>query len=175
MDFIGIIVFCGSNRGINVAYFKVCGNGRGTHIDFVRTLNLMNPVIVFLGIIHRPVFYLKHTTFRSLDSVWVFRWNLHSWTRSIELVPISEGGHRIQSPKRRVLNKNTGRWIMSRNTIIILIYHLRKLLDLILMNPGETSHRELFYSFQYYLLRQKRLIEAWLEVDNDDDYPAVYD
>jgi hypothetical protein len=33
--------------------------------------------------------YLKHTTFRKLDSISVFRWNLLSWAQSIELVPIS--------------------------------------------------------------------------------------
>jgi hypothetical protein len=48
---------------------------------------------VFLDIIHRPVFYLKHTTFRRLYSVSVFRWNLLSWDQSIELVPISGHQH----------------------------------------------------------------------------------
>jgi hypothetical protein len=107
----------------------------------VRTLNLMNPIIVVLEIIHRPVFYLKHMTFQRLDSVSVFRWNLLSWAQSIELVPISIDEHRIQSPESCVLNRRTGRWIISRNTIIVLIYHLHKLLDHILMNPGEISHQ----------------------------------
>jgi hypothetical protein len=49
---------------------------------------------MFLDIIHRPVFYLKHTSFRRLDSVSVFRWNLLSWAEPIELVPIS--GHQYQ-------------------------------------------------------------------------------
>jgi hypothetical protein len=34
-------------------------------------------------------FYLKHTTFRRLNSVSIFRWNLLSWAQSIELFPIS--------------------------------------------------------------------------------------
>jgi hypothetical protein len=46
--------------------------------------------IMFLDIIHRPVFYLKHITFGRLDSASVFRWNPLSWARSLELVPISE-------------------------------------------------------------------------------------
>jgi hypothetical protein len=67
-------------------------------------------IIVLLDIIHRAVIF-KKTTFRILDSVARFRWNLPSWAESIELVPNS--GHeevdRIQSPKRCF------RWIISRN------------------------------------------------------------
>jgi hypothetical protein len=42
-------------------------------------------------------FYLKHTAFRILDSVSVFRWNLLSWTQSTELVPISEHEHQYKT------------------------------------------------------------------------------
>jgi hypothetical protein len=45
-----------------------------------------------------------------------------------EYVP-PEDGDRIQSPKHCVLIK-TGRWMMSRNTKVVLIYHYQKLLDL---------------------------------------------
>jgi hypothetical protein len=41
---------------------------------------------MFLDIIHRPVFYLKHTMFRILDSVSVFRLNVFNWAQSIDLV-----------------------------------------------------------------------------------------
>jgi hypothetical protein len=41
-------------------------------------------------------FHLKHTTFRRLDSVSVFWWNLLSWAQSIELVPVS-GSPSVQS------------------------------------------------------------------------------
>jgi hypothetical protein len=37
---------------------------------------------------YRHIFYLKHATFRRLNSVSIFRWNLRSWTHIIELVPI---------------------------------------------------------------------------------------
>jgi hypothetical protein len=50
----------------------------------------INTTTVFLDIIHRPVF-ISNTTFRRLDYVSVFRWNLLSWTQLTELVPIS--GH----------------------------------------------------------------------------------
>jgi hypothetical protein len=33
----------------------------------------------FLDIMHRPISYLGHTTFRTLDSVSFFRWNLLNW------------------------------------------------------------------------------------------------
>jgi hypothetical protein len=36
-----------------------------------------------------PCFYLKHTTFRILDSVSVVRWSLLSWVQLIELMCIS--------------------------------------------------------------------------------------
>jgi hypothetical protein len=39
-------------------------------------------------------FYSKHITFRKLDSLSVFRWNLLSWAQLIELVPIS--GYQIE-------------------------------------------------------------------------------
>jgi hypothetical protein len=55
---------------------------------------------------HSPssCFYLKqNTTFRRLDSVSVFRWNLLSWVQSIELVPISGP---VPEPLCVVLNKN---------------------------------------------------------------------
>jgi hypothetical protein len=51
-----------------------------THFIFI-------PNVMFMDIIHRPVFYLKHTAFRKLDSVSVFRWNLLNWTQSVEFVP----------------------------------------------------------------------------------------
>jgi hypothetical protein len=41
-------------------------------------------------------FCLKSTKFRRLDSVSVFRWNLLSWSQSIELVPISGHQHRVR-------------------------------------------------------------------------------
>jgi hypothetical protein len=57
---------------------------------------------MLLGIIHRPVFYFKHTAFRRLDSVFVFRQNLLSWAQSIELVPIfghlNQHHDRVQEP-----------------------------------------------------------------------------
>jgi hypothetical protein len=40
-----------------------------------------------------------------------------------------EDGDRIQSPKRCILNKETGRWIMSRIVIVIIIYHRHKPID----------------------------------------------
>jgi hypothetical protein len=45
-------------------------------------------IIMFLDI-HRPVFNFKHTMFRRLDSVSVFKWNPLSWAQSVQLVPIS--------------------------------------------------------------------------------------
>jgi hypothetical protein len=39
------------------------------------------------------LFLLEHTVFQRLDSVSVFRWNLLSWTQSIELAPISGNQH----------------------------------------------------------------------------------
>jgi hypothetical protein len=54
----------------------------------------------------------QNITFRRLDSISVFRENLLSRAKSIELVPISgpeTNGDRIQSPKRCVLkNKQDG-------------------------------------------------------------------
>jgi hypothetical protein len=47
-------------------------------------------VVVFLDIINHPIFILN-ATFRRLDSVSVFRWNLLSLAQSVELVPLS--GH----------------------------------------------------------------------------------
>jgi hypothetical protein len=41
-----------------------------------------------------PCFYLKHTTFRKLDFVRVFRWIVLSWAQSIELVLISRHQHK---------------------------------------------------------------------------------
>jgi hypothetical protein len=48
----------------------------------------INKIIVFE---HYPsyCFYLKHRTFRRLDSVSIFRWNLFNWAQSTELVLIS--------------------------------------------------------------------------------------
>lgn len=51
--------------------------------------------IMFLDIIHRPVFYLKHGTFWRLDSLSIFRLNLLSWAQSTEIVPISGHQHKI--------------------------------------------------------------------------------
>jgi hypothetical protein len=56
---------------------------------------------------HRPVIILNITTFRRLDSVPVFKWNPHSWAQSIELV--------------QSYPVKTGRWIMSRNKVIVEI------------------------------------------------------
>jgi hypothetical protein len=53
-------------------------------------------------------FYFKHTTFRRLDSISVFRWNLLIWAQTIELVPIS-GQHSInhmQELKRNIRNSS---------------------------------------------------------------------
>jgi hypothetical protein len=36
----------------------------------------------------------------------------------------------MQSPKHCILNKKTGRWIMSKKAIIVLIYHRHKRLKL---------------------------------------------
>jgi hypothetical protein len=47
----------------------------------------INITITILDIIHRIVFYLKHGV-RRLDSVSVFRWNLLSWIKQQELVPV---------------------------------------------------------------------------------------
>jgi hypothetical protein len=44
----------------------------------------INTIIVFLDIINCPVSYLKHMTFRRLDSVSVFKWNLLSWAQSLQ-------------------------------------------------------------------------------------------
>jgi hypothetical protein len=57
----------------------------------------VNKIIVFLDIIHRPVFfYLKHTTFRN----WVLSPSsgeiLLSWAQSIELVPTSVHQHQYK-------------------------------------------------------------------------------
>jgi hypothetical protein len=41
----------------------------------------INITITILDITHRPVYYLKHTTSRRLDTVSVFRWNLLSWSQ----------------------------------------------------------------------------------------------
>jgi hypothetical protein len=56
VDSIGIIVFCVLDRGISVANYKVCGTGRIVHIDSCAHLNFMNPIIVFLDVIHSLVF-----------------------------------------------------------------------------------------------------------------------
>jgi hypothetical protein len=52
--------------------------------------------LLFLDIIHYPLscFYLKNITFRWLDSVSVFRWNLFSWAQAIELIAISGQQHK---------------------------------------------------------------------------------
>jgi hypothetical protein len=50
-----------------------------------------------------------------------------------EYVPPEDGG-KIQSPKCRIFNKKTGRWMFSRIAIVILIYLCRKLIDIIYMN-----------------------------------------
>jgi hypothetical protein len=58
-------------------------------------------IIVFLDVIHRPVFF-KHTTFWRLDSFSVLRWYPFSWAQARELVPIS--GHQHQC-KRGYINQ----------------------------------------------------------------------
>jgi hypothetical protein len=70
-------------------------------------LPAINITITLLDIIRRHAFFLN-STFRRLDSVSVFRWNLLRWAQQKELVFVSElvpseGGDRIQPPKRRVL------------------------------------------------------------------------
>jgi hypothetical protein len=59
---------------------------------FVQLLSILqhtkNTIIVISGHYPSSCNYLKHTTFRRLDSVSVFRWNLLSWSQSIQLVPI---------------------------------------------------------------------------------------
>jgi hypothetical protein len=80
-------------------------------------------------------FYLKHTKFRRLGSVSIFMWNLLCWAQSMALVPVfglpPEDGDRTQSPKRVLFLIKTGRWIMSRNKITVLMHHRHKLLDFI--------------------------------------------
>jgi hypothetical protein len=45
--------------------------------------------IAFLDIIHRTVFIQTNTTFWRLHPVSIFRWNLLSWSQSMETVPVS--------------------------------------------------------------------------------------
>jgi hypothetical protein len=78
-------------------------------------------------------FYLKHTIFRGLDSVSIFRWNVLSWAQSMvwrEWLALSTGPNWVGPTWRRrqnpvsetlcVLNKTGQRIIMSRNTITVL-------------------------------------------------------
>lgn len=43
------------------------------------------------------------------------------------------------APKHYVLNKKTGQWIMSKNTIILLLYHCHKLLSLKAITSWNTK------------------------------------
>jgi hypothetical protein len=65
-------------------------------------------IIMFLDIVHRPEIGTS-----SMDWAQLSR-------------PSPEDGDRIKYPKHPVLNKNTGLWIMSKNTVIVLIYHRHK-------------------------------------------------
>jgi hypothetical protein len=74
--------------------------------------------VMFLDIIHHNTF-IWNTEFLRLDSVSIFRWNLLNWAQLIELV-ISLMLFWIK----------TGKWIMPRNTTVVLIYHHYKHLGL---------------------------------------------
>jgi hypothetical protein len=56
---------------------------------------LWNKSYRFLDIVHRRVPKLENTTFRRLDSVPVFMWNLLSWAQQIELRSVS-GHHQVK-------------------------------------------------------------------------------
>jgi hypothetical protein len=99
--------------------------------------------------------FLFKTTFRRVDFASGFGWNVLSWAQSILLVPSSGHQHERKvgyinqaqhKPSARVKTdiKNSSFytvykqddvsnkevwWIMSRNTIVVLIYHRHKLLD----------------------------------------------
>jgi hypothetical protein len=60
-------------------------------VQYQMFLTKSSTTIIIFGHYPSSCFYLKDTTFRRLDTVSVFRWNLNSWAQSIELVPIS--GH----------------------------------------------------------------------------------
>jgi hypothetical protein len=97
----------------------------------------INITITILDIIPRSVLYLKQA-FWILNSVPVFRWRL-SWAQQIELVCLLETGPNwVRSTWRwrqnavsetLCLKRRTGRWIMSRIVIVILIYHRHKPID----------------------------------------------
>jgi hypothetical protein len=106
------------------------GGGAGRHACIVLTAAdqriKYTTIIEFLNIIHRPVFYLKHTTFRRLDSFSVFRWNLLGWAQSIKLVPIS--GHLHQHKIQGKHNTNHLRELFNicrnsrRYTMLCFVY-----------------------------------------------------
>jgi hypothetical protein len=52
----------------------------------IRSYNLYNYYVS--GHYQSSCFYLKHTALRRLGSLSVFSWNLVSWAKSVELVPI---------------------------------------------------------------------------------------
>jgi hypothetical protein len=72
-----------------------------TIYTFLLETNSRDTNIMFLDIIHRPVFIWNITLWR-LDSVSVFRWNLLSLVQPIQLVFIS--GH-LQQHKLRYTNQ----------------------------------------------------------------------
>jgi hypothetical protein len=78
---------------------KVTRGWRKLHdVELHNLYPLTNIIIVQLCVSgHHPssCFYLKHTTFRRLDSVSIFGWNLLTWAQSMELDPIS-GHHQSQ-------------------------------------------------------------------------------
>jgi hypothetical protein len=61
---------------------------------FTLSLNLNKTLLLCFWTICIVLFFLFKTTFRRLDSICVFRWNLLSLAQSIELLPIS--GHQHQ-------------------------------------------------------------------------------
>jgi hypothetical protein len=100
--------------------------------------------ITMLNIIHCSVFYLKHKFLR-LDSVSAFRWNLHSWfllcwfnkpywcccwypeTEIVSNIVDSTWRWRQNPVSEALLFKwKTGRWLMSKIVIVLLIYHSHK-------------------------------------------------
>jgi hypothetical protein len=97
----------------------------------------------FLDIIYHPVFYLK-TMFWRLDSVSVYRW------KPTQLGPIDRTSPYPRcglSPKRC----KTGRWIMSKKLMTVLIYRRHKLSELI---------NKSIYEFVYFCIKLKAVVPS---------------
>jgi hypothetical protein len=94
-----------------------------------------------LDIIHCPAFFFKTQCIRHWTLYLSLGRSLLSWAQSTELVPISETGDRIQSPKR-CLNKYTSRTM--DNVQKITVYTVFKISCLtFLIQQGTFSY--LFY------------------------------